>query len=275
MKRLSDKELRRWQKYGRFDEHLATLHSLAYGEPYIYEDTYLVYYDPNDKSLSITLFELNGDKDKTECVKASICMFNPENMSLTTPEKMPITIGDYHCENTFFDRDYQISLSRFNDKLQGKNYKDLRYRVNNALKRRYRLKIGKEVTPAHNDLIKLNLTQKVFNSWDVDLCNKIKEYVERFSSPIIFNVILDGTLIGFDIVDFMDHTMSVPFGFYLRHPSLADFILYKEIQYAKEHNFEWLDIGWACNSGLEEFKKKWMATPRFDIWTQEYSYNSH
>ncbi len=274
MKRLSDKELRRYQKCGRFDEHLATLYALAYGEPYIYEDTYLVYYDPSDKYLSITLFELNGEKDKIECVKTSICMFNPEKVTLTSPEKMPEIIGDYHCENTFFDRDYQIRLSEFDDKLQGKNYRDLRYRVNNAVRRGYRLKIGKEVTSAHNDLIRLNLAKKIYNSWDVDLCHKIKEYVERFSSPIVFNVMFDGMLIGFDVVDFMNHTMSIPFGFYRGYPSLADFILYKEVQYAKEQNFEWLDIGWACNNGLEEFKKKWMAISRFDVWTQGYTHNN-
>jgi hypothetical protein len=78
-------------------------------------------------------------------------------------------------------------------------------------------------------------------------------------------------LIGFDVVDFLDNTMATPLGFYLDYPSLADYIMQKEIVYAKEHGYEWLDVGWSCSPGLEEFKKKWKGTPRFKIYVQEYS----
>jgi hypothetical protein len=65
--------------------------------------------------------------------------------------------------------------------------------------------------------------------------------------------------------------MVIPLGFYLDYSSLADFILYQEILHGKAQGFEWLDIGWACNnSGLEAFKKKWSAIPRFNVYMQDY-----
>jgi len=59
-----------------------------------------------------------------------------------------ISIGDYLCETTYFDRDYQIRLDGFDASLRGGSYECLRYRVNNAEKRGYMLTLGKEMTPA-------------------------------------------------------------------------------------------------------------------------------
>lgn len=41
VKKLTDDYLLRYQRRRCFDEHLVTFYSLAYGEPYVYKDTYL------------------------------------------------------------------------------------------------------------------------------------------------------------------------------------------------------------------------------------------
>ncbi len=270
IKRLTKNTLVLYQQLGHFDEHLASFYSLAFGEPYVYEDTYLVYYDRFSKILYLSLFELNGYEDKLQCVETNVKLFEPEEIVITSPEKLQTDIGDFHCANINFDRDYQIYLPKFNETLEGNAYKHLRYRVRNAIKRGYYLEIGRKMTPAHYHLIACHEATKKCDLWDSQLYLGIRDYLKHFASPLLFNVFSNKMLIGFDVVDFLKDTMTIPLGFYLEYPSLADFILFREIAYAKEKGYTWLDLGWACNPGVESFKKKWMAEPKFEIWTQEY-----
>jgi hypothetical protein len=273
LKRLTKNTLILYQQLGHFDEHLASFYSLAFGEPYVYKDTYLVYYDRFSKILYLSLFELNGYEDKLQCVETAMKLFGPEEIVITSPEKLQTDIGDFHCVDVDFDRDFQIHLPKFNETLEGNAYKQLRYRVHNALKRGYYLEIGRKMTPAHYHLVACHETAKKCDLWDSQLYLGIRDYLKHFASPLLFNVFSNGILIGFDVVDFLNDTMTIPLGFYLDYPSLADFILFKEIVYAKEKGYTWLDLGWACNSGVESFKRKWMAEPRFEIWGQEYVKN--
>jgi len=273
LKRLLEDDMPRYQKRGYFDEHIITLNAQVYGDPYIYEDAYLIYHDPMSKMLWLTLFELNGREnhaEKLECLKASLAEFRPRKIRAASPEKLEPTIADYYCENAFSDRDYQIKLDEFDEDLRGGSYDCLRYRVNNAVKRGYSLSVGKDITPAHSYIMASHIAKRNYNSWDYQLFLRLHCYVGKSPSAKLFNVLLDDVLIGFDVVDFLDNTMATPLGFYLDYPSLADFVMHKEIVYAKEQKFEWLDIGWACSPGLEDFKKKWKAIPRFNIYVQEY-----
>jgi len=274
VKRVFDEDVPRYQQRGYFDDHLITLNSQVYGDPYIYADTYLVYHDPVSKMLWLTLFELNGSEnhpDRLECLKASLIEFEPRKIRVASPEKLEPTIGEYYCENAFSDRDYQIKLAEFDENLRGGSYECLRYRVNNAIKRGYTLSLGKEITPAHSYVMAYHVSKRDYNLWDYQLFLRLHNYVGKSTTAKLFNAFLGDVLIGFDVVDFLDNTMATPLGFYLDYPSLADFVMYKEIEYAKEQKFEWLDIGWACSPGLEEFKKKWKGIPRFNICVQEYS----
>ena len=273
LKRLTKNTMILYQQLGRFDEHLVSFYSIAFGDPYIYEDTYLLYYDRYSKILYLSLFELKGNGDKLQCIETAVKLFKPEEIVIDSPEKLQADIGDFHCVNINFDRDYQIYLPNFNETLKGNAYKDLRYRVHNAIKRGYYLEIGRKMTPAHCHLVACHEAAKKCDLWDSQLYLSIRDYLKHFASPLLFNVFSDKMLIGFDVVDFLDDTMTIPLGFYLNHPSLADFILFKEIVYAKEKGYTWLDLGWACNPGVESFKRKWMAEPRFEIWTQEYVKN--
>jgi len=274
LKRLTKNTLVLYQRLGHFDEHLASFYSLAFGEPYIYKDTYLLYYDRFSKILYLTLFELNGYEDKLQCIETAAKLFEPAEIVTDSPEKLQSDISDFHCTNIRFDRDYQIYLPKFDETLKGNAYKDLRYRVHNAIKRGYYLEIGRKMTPAHCHLVACHEAAKKCDLWDNQLYLSIRDYLKHYASPLLFNVLSNGVLIGFDVVDFLnDTTMTIPLGFYLDYPSLADFILFKEIVYAKERGYTWLDLGWACNSGVESFKRKWMAEPKFEIWTQEYVKN--
>jgi len=271
VKRLSRKDVLGCQRRGYFDEHLVALYASAYGKPYLYEDSYLLYHDRLSRTLWVTLFGLAGNEEnKMDCLRASIERFKPQKVIVTSPKELPSDVGGFHCESVFFDKDYQINLRKFDQSLRGGVYKDLRYRVNNAKKRGYTSAIGKAVTPAHAHLMALHLTKRRYALWDYQLYLKIGEYVKKYSSPRLFNAFLNGRLIGFDVVDALKDVLAIPLGFYTDSPSLADFLLYEEIVYAKAEGFKWLDIGWACNPGLEEFKKKWMAVPRLRVCVQEY-----
>jgi len=275
LKRLLKSDVPRYQKRGDFDEHLVTLNSQVYGDPYIYRDTYLAYHDSLSKMLWLTLFELKGHHrdttDRLECIKTAIAQFEPKKMVTSSPEKLELEIGDYLCENVFFDRDFQIKLDEFDEQLRGGFYEDLRYRVNNAVKRGYKFKIGRELTSAHTYICAFHMSKRRYNLWDYQLFLRLGNYVRNCPQVRLFNVFLNDALIGFDVVDFLGDTMATPLGFYFDYPSLADFLMHNEILYAKQKKFRWLDVGWACNPGLEEFKKKWKAVSRFNVYVQEYN----
>ena len=275
LKPLTQNDIVHCQKRGYFDEHLATLYSVAYGEPYIYKNKYLLYHDPMSKIVWLTLFALDNAEDTsvntTECFETSVKAFKPNKVITTSPTRLLSNLGDFHCETVYEDKDYQINLKQFDEKLNGGSYKHLRYRVNNAEKLGYTLAVSKELTVAHSHILALHLTKKSYAPWDYQLYLRLGEYLKRFSSPRLFNVFSSDMLIGFDVVDFLADTMAAPLGFYLDYPSLADFLLYQEILHGKRQGFEWLDIGWACNNpGLEAFKKKWKAISRFSVYMQEY-----
>jgi hypothetical protein len=72
----------------------------------------------------------------------------------------------------------------------------------------------------------------------------------KVKSPLLFNVFSRGTLIDFDLADLFQDTMTTPLGLYTAAPSPADFLLYKEILYARQKSCSWLDLGWACSPGI-------------------------
>ncbi|WGM90574.1 MAG: hypothetical protein NUK63_05480 [Candidatus Bathyarchaeum tardum] len=272
-KHLTKSALVYYQKFGHFDEHLASLYSLAYGKPYIYKDTYLAYFDNYSKLLHLSLFELNAKENDFSCIEEAVKMFKPEKLVITAPHELPMDLGKFKCIDINQDTDYQIYVPDFDLTLKGSHLSDARYRVRNAEKRGYTLKISKKMTPAHFHIIAQHEHSKRLDLYDRQLYFAIYDYLRNFKTPVLFDVVCDGTLLGFDLIDFLSDTMTVPLGFYTDAPSISDFIMFNEINYAKQKGFSWLDLGWACNLGIEEFKKKWTAIPRFKIWGYEYVIN--
>jgi hypothetical protein len=279
LKQLAKNDVVNCQKRGYFDEHLATLYSTAYGKPYIYENKYLLYHDSLSKLVWLTLFALGNCKDTfgdaKECFEASVKAFQPNEIVTSSPMRLPSNLGDFHSEIVYEDKDFQINLVQFDEKLNGRANRHLRYRVQNAEKRGYSFALGKKLTIAHSHILALHMTKTTYATWDYQLYLRLSDYLNRFSSPKLFNVFSGDTLIGFDVVDFLSDTITIPLGFYLNYPSLADFLLYQEILHGKAEGFEWLDIGWVCNNlGLEAFKRKWTAIPRFNVYIQDYRKNN-
>ncbi len=276
LKPLIPSQVANCQKRGYFDEHLAALYSTAYGEPYLYEDKYLLYHDHSSRLLWLTLFELDPSRDNTcsdaaKCFKNLTEFFHPEKVVTTSPLPLPTEVNAFKSDMAYEDKDYQIDLRRFDENLNGGRYKQLRYRVRNAEKRGYTFIVGRDFTVAHSRIVALHMTKASYAPWDYQLYLRLGDYLKNCSSALLFNVFCDDALIGFDVVDFLSDTMSVPLGFYLDYPSLADFLLHREVQYAKAQGNRWLDIGWACNNkGLETFKKKWTAVPRFSVFMQTF-----
>jgi len=277
LKQLDDADVVRAQSRGYFDEHLATLYSVAYGEPYLYEDRYLVYQDLASKTVSLTLFGLDSDKgsnsEKMTCFKDVTTQLEPDRVIVTSPAKLPSHIAVYRCEKVYEDKDFQIALSEFDENLVGSRYKGLRYRVNHAKRCGYTLAQRKQLTPAHINIVAHHLAKdRRYELWDYQLYLGLGQYVSKWDSPRLFDVFLDDVLAGFDVVDVLgSDVMAVPLGFYMDYPSIADFLIYEEVLKAKQLGFKWLDIGWACNVlGLEEFKTKWKAVARFGVYMQEF-----
>ncbi len=272
-KHLTKSALVYYQNFGQFDEHLASFYSLAYGKAYIYKDTYLAYFDNYSKLLHLSLFELNKHENTVSYIEEAVKLFKPEKLVITAPHELPVTLGRFQCVDVKHDTDYQIFVPDFDVTLKGSHFSDARYRVRNAEKRGYTLKIGKKMTPAHFHIIAQHEHSKRLDLYDRQLYFAIRDYLRNFKSPVLFDVVCDGTLLGFDLIDFLKDTMTVPLGFYTDAPSISDFIMFNEVKYAKEKNYSWLDLGWTCNLGIEEFKKKWTAIPRFKIWCYEYIIN--
>lgn len=274
LKRVSSEDIIRCQQRGYFDEHLVALYSTAYGDPYLYEDNYLLYHDPGTKNISLTLFglarHLDSERKRIDCFNDLIVNFKPRRVVVTSPSKLPSQIKNYVCDKIYEDNDYQISLGQFDENLSGGSYKSLRYRINHAKRCGYSLAVGKKLTPGHMNIMAHHLIKsRTYELWDYQLYLGLNEYISRFVSPQLFNVISDDLLIGFDVTDFLGDVMAVPLGFYLDYPSIADFLIYEEIIRARKQGFKWLDIGWACNvPGLEGFKIKWKAIPKFHIYMQ-------
>lgn len=274
LKSLNTRAARKAQRCGYFDEHLTGLYSIAYGKPYLYRDMYLVYEDSASKALSLTLFVLDKDSDSEEdrlqCFREVAAHFKPARMIITSPSKLPDSDGSYACEKSYRDKDYQILLEQFDENLTGGSYKSLRYHVNHAQRHDYALVLSKLFTPAHINILAHFLAKsKNYEIWDYQLYLALGDFFSKRGSHVLFNVFSDGLLVGFDVVDALTDVLCVPLGFYLDYPSIADYLIYEEILYAKKHGFMWLDIGWACNVlGLEEFKVKWKAVPRFEVYVQ-------
>jgi len=206
LKRLAEEEVVKSQQRGYFDEHLATLYSTAYGQPYLYEDKYLLYADSTTRDVSLTLFRLDEESGSNEerlaCIKELTAHLRPHKLTITSPSKLPSRINDFVCRKEYNDKDYQIDLKQFDESLLGRSYKNLRYHVNHAKRCGYVLEVGKTLTSSHINIIAHFLEKsRNYESWDLALYLGLSEYVSKFASPRLFNVFSNGILIGFDVID--------------------------------------------------------------------------
>lgn len=248
---------------------MIALGSILMGETLSYKENYIIYRDQATGRIWVDLIHLK--EDWKDCIREVILTFSPRMLyiSSTSPLNVELECFGYLLKRSVEEEDYQIPLDGFDEKFRGREYKGLRYVVEKA-KEKFKLVISKDFTCAHSYIIANCMERIKFEDWDKWCFMRISEYLKKFPSPLLFNAYRGNRLIGFDLVDFTDTVMIVPYGFYLPYKYVADFLMYAEIIYAKQNKYKWLDIGWGCDSGVICFKRKWKAIPRFRIFIYEF-----
>lgn len=267
--KLSEVEILQRQRRGNFEEELVALGSILLGEVFSYKDNYVLYHDPTTGRVWVDL--IHPKEDWEDCVREVIQTFTPRRLYLSSTHQLNLDLESfgYLLKRSVKEEDYQISLDEFDEKFRGRGFRKLRGTVEKA-KERYKLVISKEFTCAHSYIMAECMKRIEFEDWDHWCFVMLSDYLRKFPSPLLFNAYKGDKLVGFDLVDFTDTVMVVPYGFYLPHKYVADFLMYAEIIYAKQNKYKWLDVGWGCDPGVVSFKRKWKAFPRFELFIYEF-----
>ena len=115
------------------------------------------------------------------------------------------------------------------------------------------------------------MAQHALDIWDFEELLYLENFFKEHNHGVMMEVYRQDELVGFDVVDFFEDNriMVVPLGIYLEEQSLSDFIMYENLIHAKDKGYKWLDISLGCrNKGLENFKKKWQAEPKYQLFVQ-------
>ena len=248
-------------------EHLLCLYSMTSDKTALVDNTFPVYINDSGE-MDVVLFGLQDEKaDQFRCVHE--LLDQPiTKLNLISPEALP---GLRNTEVKYVDWDYHINLEQFDLDLRGKVYKNIRYRVNQTKTLGYQIKYSRKLTPSHLRLIARHAIRHPLDVWDFEELLSLERFFTEYPHGFMIEAYHRDNLIGFDVVDFFqDHkVMVVPLGIYSDAPALADFFMYQNILYAKQKGYEWLDVGLACREpGLQAFKTKWLAQPRFKLVVQ-------
>jgi hypothetical protein len=233
----------------------------------LYNDTYPVFLN-NFGEADVVLFGLGMEKvEKSECVKElSKLPINTLNIVSPTP------LHEFSDLTTkYIDWDFHISVERFDFNLKGNPYKNIRSRLRQAEKMGYHTKLTKDFTSDHIYILSRHLTQHKFDVWDYEELLSLDRFFREHDHGMIMEAYRGDRLVGFDIVDFFEDNriMAVPLGIYLEPSFTSDFLMYTNLQFARDNGYAWIDVGPACGSaGLKNFKEKWFATPKFDLVVQ-------
>ena len=264
---LTTEEKEKVQRKGYMFEHLLCLYSMASYKTALYNNNFPVYLSGYNEA-DIILFGLeNKQEDGLECVQEML-RFPVEKLNIVTPK--PLTdLSD--VETSSIDWDYHINVEQFDINLRGNGYQNLRYSVHRADKMKYHMKLNREFTRNHIYIMARHMARYSLDVWDFEELLSLERFFEEHNHGLIMEAHHEDKLVGFDVMDFLEDNkiMVVPLGVYLEMPSVADFLMYENIKYAKRKGYKWLDIGLACrNIGLQNFKKKWFAEPKYPLFVQ-------
>lgn len=246
-------------------EHLLCWYAMSSPRTALCDDTFPVYFSDYGEA-DLILFGLSGG-DRLASVR-EVLKLPLREVNTVSPEPLNGIAG---VETRYVDWDYHIDVERFDLELKGKELRDARYNLNRASKRGYYSKIGRQFTRSHAYILARHMARQTLEIWDFEELLAMERFFEGHSHGFMMEVYHEGRLIGFDVVDFLEDTkiMVVPVGIYLEEPSLADFLMFENIRYAKDKGYRWLDVGLACrNIGLQGFKEKWHAEPKYELFVQ-------
>lgn len=263
---LSEANKDEGQKRGYMCEHLLSWYSMPSEKMAILNDDFPVYLSGYDEA-DLVLFGLSKTEiDVANCVSEMFKL--PINeLNIISPNKLSFP----DVETLYVDWDYHIDLKRFDFDLKGSKYKNIRYSVNRMSKVGYSVKLSREFTRNHAYIISRHMARHSLDIWDFEELLSVERFFSEHNHGFMMEAYEDGKLVGFDVVDFFEdnNIMVVPIGVYLEKPSLADFMMWENLKYAKDKDFSSLDVGLSCrNSGLQKFKSKWLAEPKYKLFVQ-------
>ncbi|UCH02566.1 MAG: hypothetical protein JSV20_01910 [Candidatus Bathyarchaeota archaeon] len=268
LKALNKDEIEVAQSEGYMCEHLLCLYSTVAYKTELYNDTFPVFSSKYDEA-DVVLFGLKqDDEDRLGCVKylskkkpiKTLNIISPEPLNSLPNTELKYTVLDYH-----------INVNQFDINMKGKKYKSIRYRINQAKKNDYTVKLGRNFSPSHIYLLSRHMTRRKYDAWDFEEMLSLERFLREHNHGMMMEVYKDDKLIGFDVIDFFENRkiMIVPLGIYLKISGLSDLLMYENLKYAKENGYIWLDVGSACGEPkLRRFKEKWFAKPTYKICVQ-------
>ncbi|MCJ7634723.1 hypothetical protein MUP77_20320 [Candidatus Bathyarchaeota archaeon] len=264
---LTNEEKERFQKQGYMSEHLLCLYSMASERTALFQGNFPLYFNGHGEA-DVILFGLADTKeDGLNCIL--YLLQNPvTELNIVSPR--PLT-GLAGIATLYADLDYHINLDRFDLEMRGNSYKDVRYSVHRADKMNYHTRISREFTQKHTYILSRHMANHKLDAWDFEELLSLERFFKEHNHGFMMEVYRDEELVGFDVIDFFEDKkiMVVPLGIYLDAASLADFLMYENIKYAKRRGYKWLDIGLACrNPGMQAFKEKWLAEPKYQLFVQ-------
>jgi len=261
---LTDEGKEEAQKKGYMCEHLLCLYSMTADRTALYNNNFPVYFTSYGEA-DVILFGLaKKDEDKLTCVQ-ELLELPLRELNIVSPATMTDLVG---IESKYVDWDYHINVEQFDLDLKGKQYKNLRNRVNQAEKKGYYTRFGRTYTSNHAYILSRHIARHTLDIWDLEELLSLDRFFKEHSHSYMMEAYHQDKLIGFDVVDFLEENkiMVVPLGIYLEEPSLADFLMYENLRHAQNKGYKWLDIGLTCrNVGLQGFKEKWLAKPKYKV----------
>ncbi|MFH0748484.1 MAG: hypothetical protein V1915_00970 [Candidatus Bathyarchaeota archaeon] len=267
---LKDEEKERMQKQGYMSEHLLCFYSMTSDRTALYHGNFPVYFNGHGGA-DVILFGLTDmEEDGLTCI-LHLLQGSVTELNIVSPR--PLT-GIAGIANLYADLDYHINLDLFDLEMRGNNYKDVRYSVHRANKMNYQTRISREFTRKHTYILSRHMANHQLDAWDYEELLSLERFFKEHNHGFMMEVYREEELVGFDVIDFFENNkiMVVPLGIYLDSASLADFLMYENIKYAKSRGCKWLDIGLACrNPGIQDFKEKWFAEPKYQLFVQTIS----
>jgi hypothetical protein len=262
LRQLSKQEIEAFQRKGYMCEHLLSLYSIIARYTALLDDNFPVFVN-GFKEADVIFFGLK-DRNTGEIESLNELKKYANTINIISP----CEIQGQNIVTRYVDWDYHIALDTFSLDLKGKEYKRIRYRVNQAEKQGYYTKISRDLTANHLYLLSRYMSVHELTFWDYEEVLSLERYFLKFNHCRMIEVYNQGALCGFDVVDFYDDTgmMVVPLGIYLHPQKISDFMMYEDINYAKQKGYEILDVGPSCqNPGLQRFKEKWFAKPAHQL----------
>jgi hypothetical protein len=264
---LSDEEKEAAQKIGYMCEHLLCLYSMTANRTALYNRNYPVYFSGYEE-VDLVLFGLTENKEEVWNCIHDLLRLPLKQLNIISPDRF-LPLKD--VTKNYVDWDYHINVREFDLNLKGKQYKNLRYRINQAARFGYTIRIGRIITSRHLYILSRHIARYPLDIWDLEELVSLTRFFTEHHHGFMMEVYHNGKLLGFDVVDFFEEKkiMVVPLGIYLEAPSLTDYIMYENLRYAKNTGYAWLDVGVTCrNTGLQDFKEKWLAKPKYKLCVQ-------